>query len=794
MKQTPFIPALIVMSLLCAVSLADDGRQQSTPAGENTVCTQLWFEQPAAEFHQSLVLGNGRIGAMVFGGVDEERIVLNESSVWSGSSADVLIEGGYKALPEIRRLLAEEKFGEAEKLVKQHFDAQEPPAHGKQTGVFGRYQTLGNLRLKFSGNTNAVAGYRRELDLASALGSVSYRRGAAGFQREHFVSAPDEVFVSRLTGPVSFTVSLDRPERFKTVAVGDRELLMTGTLDDGKGGKGVTYAGRLRVLNTGGTVKATGNTLAVDGAKEVVLLFAAATDYRGFAGRQLADPVAATTADLDKAAKKTFEQLRAAQKADHEKWFNRVTLNLPATTNSGLATPQRLAGYRSGAPDPALAALGFNFGRYLLISSSRPGGFPANLQGIWAEEVNTMWNADWHFNINVQMNYWPATVCNLAELQQPLHQLIAMLAESGKATAKAYFNARGWLAYLNTNPWGYTAPHGKGAGIYMGGPAWLCEHLWEQYTFTQDREFLKWAYPLMKASAEFYLDTLWEEPEHKWLVTGPSSSPECGFKGRDGKTHSVTLGPTIDMQQLRELFGNTARAARILGVDDDLQRELISKRARLAPNQIGPDGRLQEWLKPYPYNDPQHRHTSPLYGLHPYYEITPTGTPELAQAARKLLEQRGLGDSMGWPNAWKVNLWARLNDSDKAHFFVKTLLSGNSFDNLLSRLRPDGARGLFQIDANFGLTSGIAQMLLQSHPDNGDIDAQPVIRLLPALPKEWPTGKVTGLRARGGFTVDIEWQDGKVTNYRITSPDPQTVKVRVNGEERTEKTQKENRL
>ena len=536
--------------------------------------TTLWFDLPAKKFTQALPLGNGRIGAMVFGGVDEERIVLNESSVWSGSYEDSDRAGACHALPEIRRLLREGKNVGAEKLVNDNFTCR---SHGSGGGSganvpFGCYQTLGNMSMKFSGAFGDVEGYRRELDLVTAAVRIGYRRNGVPFAREHFVSAPDEVFVSRLTGPISFTLVLDRPERCTTVAVDDIELLMTGTLNDGRGGKGVGYAARLRALVSGGAVRTEGDTLYVQEAQAVVLLLAAATDYQGFAGRHADDPAAITKRDLDEAARKPFARLRAAQAADHQKYFNRVELNLPATLNSLLPNTERMAGFAQGASDPALAALYFNFGRYLLISSSRPGGLPANLQGIWAEEIQTPWNGDWHLDINVQMNYWPAQVCNLSELEEPLNRLIASLVEPGRRTAKAYYNARGWVAHVITNPWGFTAP-GESAswGATTGGSAWLCEHLWEQYAFTLDHEFLRWAYPIMRGCAEFYLDNIWEEPQHGWLVTGPSNSPENAFL-LDGRPVHVCMGPTIDMQQLRELFANTAEAARILGLDVEFRQ------------------------------------------------------------------------------------------------------------------------------------------------------------------------------------------------------------------------------
>ena len=762
--------------------------------------TTVWSSHPATVFQESFPLGNGRMGAMVFGGFPEERVVLNENSLWSGSKQDADREGAARFLPEIRRLLLEGKNTEAEKLVNEHFTCQGGGSSHGAKAPFGSYQTLGNLRIKFDEGGGAPSEYRRELDLATALARVGYTKDGIRYSRESFVSAPDQVFVSRYMsdkpGGLSFTVALDRPERFEVRATAPGELLMTGTLDDGRGGKGVSYAARLRAVVRGGEVKGEGNVLRVIKAKEVILLLAAATDYQGFAGRKSDDPAAATARDLGNAASKDYELLHADQMADHGKYFHRVELRLPETPASLLPTEERLRAFSVGGEDPALAALYFNFGRYLLISSSRPGGLPANLQGLWAEEIQAPWNADWHLNINVQMNYWPAEVCGVPELHEPLFRLIKSLIEPGRRTARSYYDARGWMVHVITNPWGFTSPGEQASwGSSIIGSAWLCHHLWEHYAFTGDLEFLRQAYPIMKEASLFYTDYLMEEPEHHWLVTGPSNSPENRFFLPDGKKAHLCLGPTIDMQLLRELFSETAWAARILKVDPERSKELDTMAGRLAPNQIASDGRLQEWLQPYREVDPTHRHISHLWGLYPGHQISRNMTPEFAEACRKSLEARG-DKCTGWALAWRLNCWARLGDGDHCESLLRRLFTptrveegkgpdgkmyydgrgSGTFANLFDSCPP------FQIDGNFGGAAGIAEMLLQSSVrEAGDGKMECLIELLPALPKSWRSGKVRGLRARGGFLVDIEWKDGMVIKYRVASTEALPVTVRVNG-------------
>ena len=726
----------------------------------------LWFKKPAERWTDALPIGNGRLGAMVFGGVKEERLQLNEDTLWSGAPRQWNNPGAREHLAEVRHLvLAEHDYAGADKVCRL---MQGPFAEA--------YQPLGDLHIVMDHGAE-VAEYRRELDLDSAIARTSYRIGDALYVREAFVSAVDQVIVVRMTATAAaglqFSLAVDSPQsRSQSVKAENGDLRLTGKApshivyspkspDDGvrhddAEGKGMRFEAAVRVVR--------------EGPQAATLLIAAATGYRGYDRDPdlPADAIAAACRErLDAAAKKPYAALRSAHADDHRKLFRRVSLELPKLGDAGLDTSERVAAF-ANKPDPDLIALYFQFGRYLLIASSRPGTQPANLQGIWNELVRAPWNSNWTTNINLEMNYWPAETCNLAECHQPLFELIEGLSRNGAETARINYGCGGWVSHHNVDLWRQSAPvgdFGNGSPTWanwaMSGP-WLCAHLWEHYQFSGDREFLRAkAYPLMKDAAKFCRDWLVGDGAGR-LTTCPSESTENDFTAPDGRTAQTSAGCTMDMALIGELFVNCLLAAHTLGVDEELIDEWKALASRLVPFQIGKYGQLQEWSQDFVEHTPGQRHMSHLYPLFPGSGITPRRTPELAAAARVSLERRlaAGGAYTGWSRAWAINFWARLLDGEKAWESIAMLMKHSTGPNLFDT-HPAGKSWVFQIDGNFGATAAVAEMLVQSHERE--------IHFLPALPAAWPRGSAKGLRARGGVTVDLAWADGKATGAVLTA-------------------------
>lgn len=738
-----------------------------------------FFDRPARIWEESLPLGNGRIGMMPDGGMTEENIVLNEISLWSGSKQDTNNPQASWYLPRIRQLLFEGRNDEAQELMYSTFVCKgEGSALGNGANApYGSYQLLGNLHLTYfyPQTTDSIHNYRRELNLNKAISTVNYQRGNVRYTRESFTSFASDLGVIYLTADIDrmihFSLKLDRPERYK-VSLDGNDLIMQGQLNNGTDGQGMRYMARLRVLlPKGGELAAIDSSITIKNASEAIILVSMATDYWE---DNIEDK---TFAALSGATRKSYPDMRKEHIRAYQRLYGRTELNLGTNEREKLPIDRRLAAFAKEGNDPALAALYFQFGRYLLISSTRENSLPPNLQGLWANTINTPWNGDYHLNINLQMNHWPAEVTNLSELHLPLTDWIIKQVAGGEETAKTFYKAKGWVTHILGNVWEFTAPGEHPSwGATNTSAAWLCQHLYQHYLYTKDKAYLQKVYPTMKGAALFFVDMLVQDPRSKYLVTAPTTSPENAFRMPSGKVVHISTGSTMDNQLIRELFSNTIEAATVLGIDSAFSAELATKRSRLMPTSIGKDGRIMEWPEEFEEVEPTHRHVSHLYGLYPGNEITVEQTPELAEAARKTLDRRG-DKSTGWSMAWKINFRARLYDGDHAYKLLSDLLSpclsegetqatrGGTYPNLFCSHPP------FQIDGNLGGCAGIAEMLIQSHTDK--------IKFLPALPKAWPDGSFRGLKVRGGGEVSAKWREGQLMEAELKATVPGTFRIEV---------------
>ncbi len=752
--------ALIAVGFLCV------------PARAAGPAPHLSFSRPASKWTEAIPLGNGRLGAMDFGGVDDERYQINEDTLWGGVPHDYANPDASQNLNQVRSLIFQGKVAEAEKLAETMM--------GKPN-LLMPYQSFCDLHLRFKGQ-NAPSAYHRGLDLTTAVADTEYTVNGVSFRRESFVSFPDQVLVVHMTaskpGQLTFDLGMDSPQPGTRVSSAqDATMELDGTIQPrqnpssswtGSWDKpGLRFAAKLKVLPVGGSVRSEGDHLVVTGADAVTLVFSNATSFRNY--RDISgDAVGVARDTLTRALTKSYTQLRQDHVTDFSGLFSRVHLQL-GSDHSDAPTDDRIRDFAS-TEDPTLLALYFEFGRYLLISSSRPGGQAANLQGIWNDQLRPPWASKWTTNINLQMNYWQADAGDLWETERPLWDLIHDLQQSGAITAREHYHSQGWVLHHNTDLWRGTAPVDGPWGIWPMGQAWLANQMWDHYLFAGERKFLaEQAYPAMKEAAEFSLGYLVTIPDglpfSGRLATNPSTSPENAYL-LDGKPAHLTYAPTMDIELINELFENTRAAARVLGKDADFSAKLETTQRRLPPLQTGPQGQLQEWIQNFAETEPHHRHMSHLYSLYPGHDINLEQTPTLAAAARKSMELRGDG-STGWSDVWRVGLYARLHDGDGAYRNLKLLLTQMTLPNMFDLCPP------FQIDGNLGGPAVIMEMLVQSTPNE--------ITLLPALPSRWPNGSLQGVRVRGGGKADITWKEGRLTEFRLQADHDAHYRVVYNG-------------
>jgi alpha-L-fucosidase 2 len=733
---------------------------------------------------KALPIGNGRFGAMIFGGAESEKLQLNEITVWSGSpqtDADRL--DAYKYLDTIRKTIKAGDFKAAQRLTNKHFTSDAP--------YNSSYQTLGNLTLNFKLPNGTISNYERSLDIDQAILRVAFRVGGVDFNRETFASNPDKVIVQKFTsskeGNLSFSLALSRIERAKIQHISSNKLMMTGDT-----GGSLNFEVQLEIINKGGSVTRDSQGFVVNGADEVTVIMTAGTSYvldynRGFKG---ALPHEIVSKQLAGASRKPYHTLRANHIFEYQKYFRRVKFKLGDATTYNIPTIERLKAYGDGRSDPGFASLFYQYGRYLLISSSRPDNLlPSNSQGLWGDGLDLPWKSDYKSNINYQMNYWLAEQTNLSEMHSPMLRFTQALIVPGSKTAKAYYgpDTPGWFYGYTTNGWGWTSPGASLPwGVFAGGSGWACQHLWEHYAFTGDKKYLAEIYPALKGAAEFYIATLVKD-SNGGFVTSPSTSPENNFITDDKVKGSVTEGATMEKSIVWDLLNNMVKAATELNIDPEFRNKAIAVRDNISPLKIGKGGQLLEWNQDWDLNtdDPNHRHISHLFALHPGKQITAIGTPDLAAAAKRTLQLRG-DDGTGWSIAWKENFWARLREGDHAHKLLsnqlrytdetKTIMAdaGGTYPNLFDAHPP------FQIDGNFGAVSGMTEMLLQSSESYNDDKGHEsyILDLLPALPSAWPNGSISGLKARGAFEISLSWKNHKLSTASIRSLLGATFKIR----------------